>query len=239
MSAPTDPDGLERFHDWQKPKTKLDVDRTETGFDPGGSDDASAVEPFPAATNPVGLSPIVITCPNCSGVLHASGDSGGKRGRCPTCGNVLLIPETATRSVAPALKLIDLRSKPRPEFELHPEPVRPKDSLLSGAPGWKGAPNSRPLPPSNMDPASPTSTQTTPVSPTPQPQSTASPPPASSQPAEGWDIEKSVTRFFTEMHPAILIPLLLMVAGFIFYRCLGGPPAPTTKPETRHFREVL
>ncbi len=36
--------------------------------------------------------PIKVTCSNCGGVLHAPDDSGGKRGRCPTCGNVLPIP---------------------------------------------------------------------------------------------------------------------------------------------------
>lgn len=36
--------------------------------------------------------PIKVTCTNCGGVLHAPDDAGGKRGRCPTCGNILPIP---------------------------------------------------------------------------------------------------------------------------------------------------
>jgi hypothetical protein len=36
--------------------------------------------------------PIKVTCPKCQGVLHAPDDAGGKRGKCPTCGNVLSIP---------------------------------------------------------------------------------------------------------------------------------------------------
>lgn len=36
--------------------------------------------------------PIKVTCSNCGGVLHAPDDAGGKRGRCPTCGNILPIP---------------------------------------------------------------------------------------------------------------------------------------------------
>ncbi len=39
--------------------------------------------------------PIKVTCSNCGGVLHAPDDSGGKRGRCPTCGNILPIPAAA------------------------------------------------------------------------------------------------------------------------------------------------
>ena len=30
--------------------------------------------------------------------------------------------------------------------------------------------------------------------------------------------------------PQLYVPLLLIVAGFIFYQCLGGPPTRTTKP---------
>jgi hypothetical protein len=39
--------------------------------------------------------PIKVTCSNCGGVLHAPDDAGGKRGRCPTCGNILPIPAAA------------------------------------------------------------------------------------------------------------------------------------------------
>ena len=45
--------------------------------------------------------PIKVTCPKCQGVLHAPDDSGGKRGKCPTCGTVLAIPAEVPRS-APA-----------------------------------------------------------------------------------------------------------------------------------------
>ena len=41
--------------------------------------------------------PIKVTCSNCGGVLHAPDDAGGKRGRCPTCGNVLPIPAEAPK----------------------------------------------------------------------------------------------------------------------------------------------
>lgn len=46
--------------------------------------------------------PIKVTCSNCGGVLHAPDDAGGKRGRCPTCGNILPIPpvEAARGSAA-------------------------------------------------------------------------------------------------------------------------------------------
>jgi hypothetical protein len=42
--------------------------------------------------------PIKVTCSNCGGVLHAPDDAGGKRGRCPTCGNILPIPAEAPRA---------------------------------------------------------------------------------------------------------------------------------------------
>jgi len=45
--------------------------------------------------------PIKVTCSNCGGVLHAPDDAGGKRGRCPTCGNILPIPAVGG-SPAPA-----------------------------------------------------------------------------------------------------------------------------------------
>lgn len=36
--------------------------------------------------------PIKVTCEKCGGVLHAPDDAGGKKGRCPTCQNILPIP---------------------------------------------------------------------------------------------------------------------------------------------------
>jgi hypothetical protein len=47
--------------------------------------------------------PIKVTCSNCGGVLHAPDDAGGKRGRCPTCGNILPIPAEAPRASAASL----------------------------------------------------------------------------------------------------------------------------------------
>ena len=49
--------------------------------------------------------PIKVTCSNCGGVLHAPDDAGGKRGRCPTCGNILPIP--AAEVIKPAAMLGD------------------------------------------------------------------------------------------------------------------------------------
>ena len=49
--------------------------------------------------------PIKVTCSNCGGVLHAPDDAGGKRGRCPTCGNILPIPAAGGGgSPAPAVE---------------------------------------------------------------------------------------------------------------------------------------
>ncbi len=45
--------------------------------------------------------PIKVTCSNCGGVLHAPDDAGGKRGRCPTCGNILPIPAVAGAAAVP------------------------------------------------------------------------------------------------------------------------------------------
>lgn len=47
--------------------------------------------------------PIKVTCTNCGGVLHAPDDAGGKRGRCPTCGNILPIPAAAGSGGGPGL----------------------------------------------------------------------------------------------------------------------------------------
>ena len=181
MSVPSDPDSLDRFNDWLKPKTKRDLNRGEQGLDLSGRADA----PYSLTANPAELPPIVVTCGNCSGVLHAPGDSGGQQGSCPTCGNVLRIPTPSP--VARVRMVIDLRSKPRVDSVSHQQP------------------------PLQVEPPT-------------------SPPPASSQPSAGWDIEKSVIRFFSQTPPQLYVPLLLIVAGFIFYQCLGGPPTRTTKP---------
>lgn len=48
--------------------------------------------------------PIKVSCSNCGGMLHAPDDAGGKRGRCPTCGNILPIPPLdAARASAASL----------------------------------------------------------------------------------------------------------------------------------------
>jgi ribosomal protein S27E len=46
--------------------------------------------------------PIKVTCMKCGGVLHAPDDSGGKRGRCPTCGTVLMIPAGGAEDPSPS-----------------------------------------------------------------------------------------------------------------------------------------
>jgi uncharacterized protein YggT (Ycf19 family) len=55
--------------------------------------------------------PIKVTCSKCQGVLHAPDDAGGKRGKCPTCGNVLSIPGGHGDSLIP------------PEPTLAPTPI--------------------------------------------------------------------------------------------------------------------
>jgi hypothetical protein len=56
--------------------------------------------------------PIKVTCSNCGGVLHAPDDSGGKRGRCPTCGNILPIPAAADIPKQSKSNLPDPAAKP-------------------------------------------------------------------------------------------------------------------------------
>jgi hypothetical protein len=46
--------------------------------------------------------PIKVTCPKCQGVLHAPDDAGGKRGKCPTCGTVLAIPNVTPPAADPS-----------------------------------------------------------------------------------------------------------------------------------------
>jgi len=56
--------------------------------------------------------PIKVTCSKCQGVLHAPDDAGGKRGKCPTCGNVLSIPGGSGGSMIP----------PEPDQQVAPTP---------------------------------------------------------------------------------------------------------------------
>ncbi len=55
----------------------------------------------PDPTPPRANMPIKVTCSKCQGVLHAPDDAGGKRGKCPTCGNVLSIPGGSGGSMIP------------------------------------------------------------------------------------------------------------------------------------------
>jgi len=61
------------------------------------------------------IMPIKVTCSNCGGVLHAPDDAGGKRGRCPTCGNVLPIPAANAASTLPTAPADDGGNRP-PSF---------------------------------------------------------------------------------------------------------------------------
>ncbi len=61
------------------------------------------------------IMPIKVTCSNCGGVLHAPDDAGGKRGRCPTCGNVLPIPAANAASSLPTAPVDDGSNRP-PSF---------------------------------------------------------------------------------------------------------------------------
>lgn len=98
--------------------------------------------------------PIKVTCPKCNGVLHAPDGAGGKRGRCPTCGTVLSIPQPAS----PTAKAGDGHpfepgEKPSPASE----PAK-ASSMMGGAdpqPPYRfqeDAPASRPEQPGSMKP---------------------------------------------------------------------------------------
>lgn len=60
--------------------------------------------------------PIKVTCSNCGGVLHAPDDAGGKRGRCPTCGNILPIPAVGGGLPPAADAPRPARANPSPSF---------------------------------------------------------------------------------------------------------------------------
>lgn len=104
--------------------------------------------------------PIKVTCSNCGGVLHAPDDAGGKRGRCPTCGNILPIPAVGgTPSPAAA--------EPPPR----PAPRASQGSFGDIALGDKPTPAGRPAP----------------AAPPPEPRrqsATLPPPPADDRPAK-------------------------------------------------------
>lgn len=211
MSMPSDVDSLDRFNDWLKPKTKHDLHRTESGLDSGRPDDATAVEVLPAAPEPVELSPIAITCPDCNDVLYAPGDSGGQLGRCPSCGNVLPIP-------VPAAKPIELWSMPRAKLES--QPSSPTSSTQ----------NPVPPPPESQSTAS--------VPDYDQPLVTIPHHPASQQPkSSGFDsfvagtISTFKDLFKGPFGAYILLTAGIPFAGLIFYNCLGGgSSSPTKKP---------
>ena len=74
--------------------------------------------------------PIKVTCSKCQGVLHAPDDAGGKRGKCPTCGNVLAIPGGSGGSMIPPEADQPLAQTP---FNAAPPPRQA--STVFGSPG--------------------------------------------------------------------------------------------------------
>jgi uncharacterized BrkB/YihY/UPF0761 family membrane protein len=103
--------------------------------------------------------PIKVTCSNCGGVLHAPDDAGGKKGRCPTCGNVLPIPTEAPR-VASGPIIPDAPPKPSArsqsfgEFSpghMGSDHASPAKASTPTVPDTRRA--SVPLPPPNATPA--------------------------------------------------------------------------------------
>ncbi len=91
--------------------------------------------------------PIKVSCANCGGMLHAPDDAGGKRGRCPTCGNILPIPplDAARASAAnlpdpPAGK--GGRSPSFGDFAVGPQVGPPPggDAARASIPGFADAP---------------------------------------------------------------------------------------------------
>ena len=83
--------------------------------------------------------PIKVTCSNCGGVLHAPDDSGGKRGRCPTCGNVLPIPAESPKlppAAAESAPKTGGRSPSFGDFNLGPQvsPPTAPNPTRAGAP---------------------------------------------------------------------------------------------------------
>jgi hypothetical protein len=88
--------------------------------------------------------PIKVTCSNCGGVLHAPDDAGGKRGRCPTCGNILPIPGAAAKASVgglpepPAAKPGD-RPKSFGDFALGPQVGPPPGSSDAGTPAARSS----------------------------------------------------------------------------------------------------
>ena len=92
--------------------------------------------------------PIKVTCSKCQGVLHAPDDAGGKRGKCPTCGNVLAIPGGSSNSLIPPEPEPSLAPTP---FNTAPAPRQPSsvfgpaggdDGRRAGSPGGAAAPAS-------------------------------------------------------------------------------------------------
>ncbi len=85
--------------------------------------------------------PIKVTCSNCGGVLHAPDDSGGKRGRCPTCGNVLPIPAESPKLPPAAAEVAPKtggRSPSFGDFNLGPQvspPTAPNPTRAAPAAG--------------------------------------------------------------------------------------------------------
>ena len=106
--------------------------------------------------------PIKVTCSNCGGVLHAPDDSGGKRGRCPTCGNVLPIPAESPKLPPAAAEVAPKaggRSPSFGDFNLGPQvsPPTAPNPTRAGAPlpSAEDSPSNRSSVPSLAEPSMP------------------------------------------------------------------------------------
>ena len=151
--------------------------------------------------------PIKVTCSNCGGVLHAPDDAGGKRGRCPTCGNILPIP--AVEGVG--------RRHPLPDAPAAPPGARPP-SFADFAMGPQVGP-----PPGGSADASRGSLGSF----SPPPPAAAEPPRRANKPAEPLPKE---TRRATEPHARATAATLPPAGGELpgeglakaWRRCRGG-----------------
>ncbi len=97
--------------------------------------------------------PIKVTCSNCGGVLHAPDDAGGKRGRCPTCGNILPIPAVEAGGVPPDAPTAPPGARPPSfaDFAMGPQVGPPPGGSADASRGSLGS-FSPPAPPMSGDP---------------------------------------------------------------------------------------
>jgi len=161
--------------------------------------------------------PIKVTCSNCGGVLHAPDDAGGKKGRCPTCGNVLPIPAEAPRVAAvPTVpdappKTASARQQSFGEFSFGPtagdHTVPVKASPQNVAEGRRA---SVPLPPPNTNTGAKNRVAYGP------------PPEELAQGAKGW---RRVSRglWWTRLGIFFLLLPFILVNGKIVYENLAKP----------------